>query len=198
MKTCIAILILFSMFPLTMAGEDTDSLAVIGDTLSEAGIIESRVTRRADRNVYTILPSDRLKSYDMNTLLDRLPGIKYDGISDKLTVNGQDAVVFVMDGAEVSKEELKAISPEQVRNISIIHTPKGKYISRGIRYVIEISRKRNDGIYTNVRNSLFITPENSRTIANEQPGVALQYTKGRLSTLTQAAFCFAARKKQAA
>ena len=75
MKTCIAILILFSMFPMTMAGEDTDSLAVIGDTLSEAGIVESRVTRRADRNVYTILPSDRLKSYDMNTLLDRLPGI---------------------------------------------------------------------------------------------------------------------------
>lgn len=179
MKTCIAILILSSMFPLTMAGEDTDSLAVIGDTLSEAGIVESRVTRRADRNVYTILPSDRLKSYDMNTLLDRLPGIKYDGISDKLTVNGQDAVVFVMDGAEVSKEELKAISPEQVRNISIIHTPKGKYISRGIRYVIEISRKRNDGIYTNVRNSLFITPENSRTIANGQPGIALQYTKDR-------------------
>lgn len=67
MKTCIAILILFSMFPLTMAGEDTDSLAVIGDTLSEAGIVESRVTRRADRNVYTILPSDRLKSYAMTT-----------------------------------------------------------------------------------------------------------------------------------
>ena len=183
-RVIIAALAFISMLPQEMYAAEQDSLSVMRDTIAEAGIIESRVTRQADRNVYTILPSDRLKSYDINSLLDRLPGIKYDGISDRLTVNGYDAIVFVMDGVEISKEELKALSPEQIRSISIIHTPKGKYISRGIRYVIEIRRKRDDGIFMNVRNSLFITPENSRTIANEQPGIALQYTKGRFDMNT--------------
>ena len=112
------------MLPQEMYAAEQDSLSVMRDTIAEAGIIESRVTRQADRNVYTILPSDRLKSYDINSLLDRLPGIKYDGISDRLTVNGYDAIVFVLDGVEISKEELKALSPEQIRSISIIHTPK--------------------------------------------------------------------------
>ena len=146
-RVIIAALAFISMLPQEMYAAEQDSLSVMRDTIAEAGIIESRVTRQADRNVYTILPSDRLKSYDINSLLDRLPGIKYDGISDRLTVNGYDAIVFVLDGVEISKEELKALSPEQIRSISIIHTPKGKYISRGIRYVIEIRRKRDDGIF---------------------------------------------------
>ena len=134
-RVIIAALAFISMLPQEMYAAEQDSLSVMRDTIAEAGIIESRVTRQADRNVYTILPSDRLKSYDINSLLDRLPGIKYDGISDRLTVNGYDAVVFVMDGVEISKEELKALTPEQKMSISIIHTPKGKYISRAIRYV---------------------------------------------------------------
>ena len=97
-RVIIAALAFISMLPQEMYAAEQDSLSVMRDTIAEAGIIESRVTRQADRNVYTILPSDRLKSYDINSLLDRLPGIKYDGISDRLTVNGYDAIVFVLDG----------------------------------------------------------------------------------------------------
>ena len=143
-----------------------DSLQIQEDTIVQSRIVESRVTRRADRDVYTILPSDRLKSYDINSLLDQIPGVSYDRISGKLTVNGQESVVFEMDGMEVSEEELRSLSPEQIRSVSIIHTPKGRYISRGVRYVIEIGRKRNDGVLVSAVNSMFIAPE---TVSSTAP-----------------------------
>ena len=160
----------------TMTAIQEDSLQIQEDTIIQSRIVESRVTRRADRDVYTILPSDRLKSYDINSLLDQIPGVSYDRISGKLAVNGQESVVFEMDGIEVSEEELRSLSPEQIRSVSIIHTPKGRYISRGVRYVIEIGRKRNDGVLVTAVNSMFIAPENGRTIANEQPGVMVRYS----------------------
>lgn len=47
-----------------------------------------------------------------------------------------------MDNVEISKQELLALSPDQVKSISIIHAPKGKYVSRGVKYVIEVRRKK--------------------------------------------------------
>lgn len=150
------------------------------DTLQNAVVTASRVVRGADRTTYVILEADRLKSYDIYSLLDQIPNVSRDNITEKMTINGRDEIAYVVDGVEITGQELLALSPEQVRSISIIHAPKGKYVSRGIRYVVEVRKKKENGLLLDVRNSLFIVPENVRTVANEQPGVSMQYSRDRL------------------
>lgn len=88
----------------------------------------------------------------------------------------------MVNGVEMTINEMAAIPPYTVKKISVIHTPKGKYSSQGIRYVVEIAIKREDGILVNVRNLLIAAPENARDcIANIQPRIHTEYTKGKLS-----------------
>lgn len=151
------------------------------DTLKHSEITVSRVIRNADRTTYVILEEDRLKSFDIYSLLDQLPNVRHDNLTDRITVNGREEVAFVIDNVEISGQELLALSPDQVKSISIIHALKGKFASRGIRYVIDVRKRKEDGFQTDVRNSLFIVPENSRTVANEQPGIQMQYNRNRLN-----------------
>lgn len=171
---------LLAMLPYQVSVSDSMAAGMPADTLQNAVVTASRVVRGADRTTYVILEADRLKSYDIYSLLDQIPNVSRDNITEKMTINGRDEIAYVVDGVEITGQELLALSPEQVRSISIIHAPKGKYVSRGIRYVVEVRKKKENGLLLDVRNSLFIVPENVRTVANEQPGVSMQYSRDRL------------------
>lgn len=171
---------LLALLPYQVSVSDSTAAEMPADTLQNAVVTASRVVRGADRTTYVILEADRLKSYDIYSLLDQIPNVSRDNITDKITINGRDEIAYVIDGVEITGQELLALSPEQVRSISIIHSPKGKYVSRGIRYVVEVRKKKENGLLIDVRNSLFIVPENVRTVANEQPGVSMQYSRDRL------------------
>lgn len=172
---------LLALLPYQVSVSDSTAAEMPADTLLNAVVTASRVVRDADRTTYVILEADRLKSYDIYSLLDQIPNVRRDNITDKMTINGRDEIAYVVDGVEITGQELLALSPEQVKSISIIHAPKGKYVSRGILYVVEVRKKKENGLLIDVRNSLFIVPENVRTVANEQPGVSLQYSRDRLN-----------------
>lgn len=180
----ISLLFLLVSIPFTVsAAEPTEDEPVepVADTLKHAEITVSRVIKNTDRTTYVLRKEDRLKSFDLFSLLDQLPNVSHDNITDRITVNGMEEVAFVIDNVEISRQELLALSPDQVTSISIIHAPKGKYASRGIKYVIDVHKRKDDGFQADVRNSLFIVPENERTVANEQPGIQMQYTRRKLS-----------------
>lgn len=123
-------------------GAESVPVVVEADTLKHSEITVSRVIKQSDRTTYVILDANIVKSYDIYSLLDQIPNIRHDNITGQITVNGREEVVFVMDNVEISKQELLALSPDQVKSISIIHAPKGKYVSRGVKYVIEVRRKK--------------------------------------------------------
>ena len=107
-------------------------MVVEADTLKHSEITVSRVIKQSDRTTYVILDANIVKSYDIYSLLDQIPNIRHDNITGQITVNGREEVAFVMDNVEISRQELLALSPDQVKSISIIHAPKGKYVSRGV------------------------------------------------------------------
>lgn len=173
--------LLLIFLPYTASAIESVTAEAAADTLRHSEITVSRVIKEADRTTYVILDENRLKSFDIYSLFDQIPNVNHDNITDKITVNGREEIAFTVDGVEVSRQELLALSPKQVKSISVIHAPKGKYVSRGIRYVIEVHKKKGNGILADVRNSLFIAPDNVRTIANEQPGIQMQYSRDKLN-----------------
>ena len=177
----LSIVLFLASLPSMISASDLAVEKTQADTLRNSIVTASRVIRSSDKTMYVIREADRLKSYDIYSLLDRIPNVSHDNITDKMTVNGRDEIAYVVDGVEVACQELKALAPAQVRSISIIHAPKGKYVSRGIRYVIEVQKKKENGLLLDVRNSLFIVPENVRATANEQPGVSMQYSRDKLN-----------------
>ena len=174
-------LLLLILMQVTVSAAEPVAVAFEADTLKHSEITVSRVIKQSDRTTYVILDANIVKSYDIYSLLDQIPNIRHDNITGQITVNGREEVAFVMDNVEISRQELLALSPDQVKSISIIHAPKGKYVSRGVKYVIEVRRKKENGFLTNVRNSLFVVPENERVLANEQPGIQMQYMRNRFN-----------------
>jgi len=114
---------------------------------------------------------------DIFNLIGQIPEAQYNSIDKTLKINGSEAITYTLDGIDASENELAALTPDMVKSISIIHTPKGKYISNGIRYVVEIKKKKETGILLNLQNFLILGPSNEKAfITNEQPRLNLQYS----------------------
>lgn len=179
--TSVSLAFLLAFIPYAASATDSVTVNVPSDTLSQSVISASRIIKKADRVTYVISDVNRLKSFDIFSLFAQLPNIKYDNITEKISINGQEDIAFVLDGVNVSKQELFGLSTDQVKSVSVIHTPKGQYVSQGIKYVIEIHKKKEIAFLANIKNSIFIAPENIRTAANEQPGIQLQYSRTKFN-----------------
>lgn len=177
-----------------MAGSTVDlsaqsAMTEIVDTLARSVVVASRVSRQSDRDTYMVLRKNVDQSFDAYSLLEQIPTVKYDRIGSAITVNGSDRIAYVAGGRELSKEEVDALRPDQVKSISIIHTPSGRFLSRGIRYVVEFRLRTESGISATVGNNIRISPGNGDNIVSaEQPNINLQYSHNKLDINTGYAF----------
>lgn len=152
------------------------------DTLTSAYITTSRVVKRDTKTDYIITQRYIQKASNIYSLIDQIPGLHYNTIDQTIELFGSSEYAITVNGVQMSKQEIDAISPNLVKKISIIHTPSGKWLSMGVKYVIDIHLKEEDGILLNVQNLLITAPENDgNLIANEQPRMHLQYVKGKFT-----------------
>lgn len=165
----------------TLAQIDNTAIAN-SDTLASAYITTSRVVKRDTKTDYIITQRNIQKASNIYSLIDQIPGLHYNTIDQTVELFGSSEYAITVNGIQMSKQEIDAISPDLVKKISIIHTPSGKWLSMGVKYVIDIHLKEEDGILLNVQNLLITAPENDENlIANEQPRVHLQYVKGKFT-----------------
>lgn len=66
---------LLALLPYQVSVSDSTAAETPADTLQNAVVTASRVVRGADRTTYVILEADRLKSYDIYSLLDQIANV---------------------------------------------------------------------------------------------------------------------------
>jgi len=152
MKIIPIIICLLPPFHIRTLAADVNLPKADADTLKSSSVTSSRVIHHPDKDTYIILQKNVNTAADVFNLIVQIPGAQYNSIDKTLKINGSEAITYTLDGIDASENELAALTPDMVKSISIVHTPKGKYISNGIRYVVEIKKKKETGILLNLEN----------------------------------------------
>lgn len=170
-----------SLYVSAQVTQSTDSIA--NQELKVAEVVATQVTRRADRNVYTILDRDRAKYFSPLALLECIPGIHFNRLNEEVSINGNKQIAYQVNGVDKSADQVRTLPARSIQAIELIHTPTGKYQESGIKYVVNYVLKDNyTGLDLNLENFTIASLSKHNgddIIANEQPKLSLQYISKR-------------------
>lgn len=160
--------------------------------LKEAAVIASRVTKKADRDVYQVRSKDVRQAEDVLSLIGMLPGIRYQALDEGLKVHNSSKIAYQVNGMDKTKEQVAAYPPGSIKSIEVIHSPSGRYQAEDIEYVINLILKDDyKGLDLNIRNFTIVSPgknNGNNHLVNEQPRAALQYLTRKWSISTSYTF----------
>lgn len=154
------------------------------DTISEITVTAKLVKRNADGDQYLI--TDKMRSLGINSyeLLAHIPGIQFNRASNQILINNKSKILFLVNGRPQSKEYIISLSPETIKQVMVIHNPKGRYSSEGYDAVLDITSRKGYGWDINLSNMLLANPSNnngSDHVLMEQPAFNIAYTHNKFS-----------------
>ena len=154
------------------------------DTISEITVTAKLVKRNADGDQYLI--TDKMRSLGINSyeLLAHIPGIQFNRASNQILINNKSNILFLVNGRPQSKEYIISLSPETIKQVMVIHNPKGRYSSEGYDAVLDITSRKGYGWDINLSNMLLANPSNnngSDHVLMEQPAFNIAYTHNKFS-----------------
>lgn len=167
-----------------------DSVSV--DTLGMVEVTAKNIRRDAKGSTLTVSSKMRKKHMDALQLLKEFPEVRYNPVSEQITINGMQNIAYQIDGVDKTLEEVKSIPMDAVQHVEIIHMVDGKYIADGIRYVVDFQLKKNYmGFDFMAQNLLAASPNKDNgddAIACEQPKATVMYRNEKWSINAMAAY----------
>lgn len=153
--------------------------------LSETIVTAEKVRHTVDRSSYYV-SSDMIRNItSVEELLDRIPGVHFDKVTNTLKVNNSQDILLLVDGIQQSQDHIKYLSPERVYAVEVINESSGRFVSDGYRAIINLILKKDYkgyDIYTS--NFTAISPShinrNDRLI-QDQPVARMSYTNDKFN-----------------
>lgn len=176
--------ILFAIIAVLMGITANAQEPIHNDTISEVIVTAKLVKRTADGDQYLI--TDKMRSMAVNSyeLFAHIPGVQLNRASNQILINNKSNILFLVNGRPQSNEYIMSLPPETIKQVKVIHNPKGRYSSEGYDAVIEITSRKADGWDVNLSNMLLANPSKnngSNHILMEQPAFNIAYTLNKFS-----------------
>lgn len=161
------------------------------DTIAEIAVTAQLIKQTPDGNQYLI--TEKMRSMGVNSyeLLAHIPGIQLNRASNQIIINNKSNILFLVNGRPQSKEYIMSLPPKTIKQVKVIHNPKGRYSSEGYDAVIEITSRKTDGWDINLSNMLLANPSKnngSDHILMEQPAFNIAYTHNKFSIYGSAVY----------
>ena len=133
--------ILFSLFSLS-AFAQTDSLSrdSIYKELSIANVSVTGHLRKQDAEKESFFVTDSLRKGIISTaqLLDKLPYIRVDRVSEEIKVDDISDILLLVNGHEVNQRYVMSIHPDRIKKVEVIRRPIGQYSDYQVVINIEL------------------------------------------------------------
>ncbi|MBR4829229.1 MAG: TonB-dependent receptor [Muribaculaceae bacterium] len=177
MKRLQLFIILGAMCLAAFGQDGQDSIMEI--SLPELVFTESLIKHNAKSDVFKITENHRKGITNVLDILNLLPGVDFDQLKSRISVKNDDRVLVRVDGQERNYDYVRAIDPQRVKEIEIIHELPGRYVIAGYKYVVDIKLKSDyvgNGLAIN--NFTMFSPGNNGddNIVNEQPNIQYSHT----------------------
>ena len=157
-----------------------DSLAcTIGHELDEVIVKGYTILHKTDRDIYMVTSKQLKESTDVLDLLNKLPGINYEPITNVVSVKMDKNVLFQVDGIERSQEYLSNLALDRIQRVEVINRIPERYTIQGYKYILNIKLHKdyigNDFILKNYCMLDLAHNNGDNFVANEQPAVSLSH-----------------------
>ncbi len=161
------------------------------DSIPEVTVTAELVKHTADGDQYLI--TDQMRSMGINTyeLLAHIPGVQLNRASNQILINNKSNILILVNGRPQSKDFIMSLPPETIKQVKVIHNPKGRYSSEGYDAVIEIISRKADGWDINLSNMMIANPSKnngSDHVLMEQPAFNIAYTHNKISIYGSAVY----------
>lgn len=125
-----------------------DSIVIFPKTyvLEEVTIQADRkfLNQSIGKTVYSIPSTLKKSSIDMLQIFQHLPNVNSNLIERTLEINGRSDIMLEVNGVPKDINYISSIPVGQIKNIELITNPTGKYLSKGISGVINITTNKKE------------------------------------------------------
>ncbi|MDR1919463.1 MAG: outer membrane beta-barrel protein [Tannerellaceae bacterium] len=152
--------------------------------LQETVIVASTTQERLNKRRYAVSPDMRRGISSVQELLNKIPDVYFDKISNLIYVENNPDILLLIDGMHPSEAYIKTLSPQRIQTIELIR-PEGRYISEGYSAIINLIQKENyTGYDLHLSAASAINPAGTNGqdwMAQEQPSLSLTYAGKRMN-----------------
>lgn len=145
--------------------------------LTEVSVRAQSVVMSTEKNTYFISPSEAKNQQNALSLLNIVPKISVDMVSNAVTGVGGKSVKLLLNGVDVNSVELRSISPNKIAKIERYDIPPARYSDYEIVLNI-VTKEIEDGFMASVDLSSALTTGFS------DPQVTMQYNWRKKNRLT--------------
>lgn len=175
------------------SAQTTDSIApVMCDTLGTAVVTARHIQR--DARGTTLMVTNKLRGKHSNALsmLREIPGIRYNPTSEEIKINGTTSIAYQVNGIDKTANEVRTIPTDAIHCIEVLNQFEGKYLTDGIRYVVNVKLKESyTGLDLVAQNFLIASPSGNNgddVVASEQPKLSMRYMGRKLNVNATAGY----------
>lgn len=152
-------------------------LEELSTDLAEVSVRAQSVAMSTEKNTYFISPSEAKNQQNALSLLNIVPKISVDMVSNAVTGVGGKSVKLLLNGVDVNSVELRAISPNKIAKIERYDIPPARYSDYEIVLNI-VTKEIEDGFMASVDLS------SALSIGFSDPQVTMQYNWRKKNRLT--------------
>ena len=145
--------------------------------LTEVSVRAQSVAMSTEKNTYFISPNEAKNQQNALSLLNIVPKISVDMVSNAVTGVGGKSVKLLLNGVDVNSVELRAISPNKIAKIERYDIPPARYADYEIVLNV-VTKEIEDGFMASVDLSSALTTGFS------DPQVTMQYNWRKKNRLT--------------
>lgn len=162
------------------------------DTLGTAVVTARRIQR--DARGTTLMVTNKLRGKHSNALsmLREIPGIRYNPTSEEIKINGSTSIAYQVNGIDKTANEVRTIPTDAIQSIEVLNQFEGKYLTEGIRYVVNVKLKESyTGLDLVAQNFLIASPSGNNgddAVACEQPKFSMRYMGRKLNVNATAVY----------
>jgi hypothetical protein len=147
--------------------------------LDETIVLAENRQKQLDKRRYPVSPEMRRGITTVQELLNRIPNIYFDRISNLIYVENNPDILLLIDGMHPSEAYVKTLSPHRIETIEIIR-PEGRFISEGYSSIINLIQKETYMAYdVHVSAASTLNPAGTNGedwMAQTHPSLSLTYT----------------------
>ncbi len=153
--------------------------------LEEAVVKADDIRYKTDRISYTITSQMIEGVFNAEELLNKIPGIQFDRLSNDIKINNSKEVLLLIDGIQQPAEYIRALSPLRISAVEVINEPSGRFVSDGYTSIINFILKKDYCGY-DIYTSNFMAVNTSGTngedwLTEEQPHINLNLTNNKFN-----------------
>ncbi len=169
-------------------GQEVEANSLKGDSLrtinlDEVVVFNKEIEHKHGKDIYTLTAQMQESTFSVFDVLEKLPAVSVDNMSQKVSVRMDSRVLVLVNGTPQANDFIQSLQSKQIARVEIAHVIPEKYIQAGYRYTINLILKKETGYNLNLQNFTIYSPGNNgnNCVANEQPKANFLYSDDKLN-----------------